>query len=100
MTSLTCFGFFFILFNLFYSSLQTYKNMSNKIEIFENLSVYFLDSHTMYIETWDLSRIPDGLWWRLNQQIYKLKDCMITYLMYDNICEKDFTRIEIHVRHV
>lgn len=24
--------------------------MSNKIEIFENLSVYFLDSYTMYIE--------------------------------------------------
>lgn len=50
MTSLTCFVFFFILFNLFYNSLQTYKNMSNKIEIFENLSIYFLDSHTMYIE--------------------------------------------------
>lgn len=47
---LDLFCFFFILFNLFYSSLQTYKNMSNKIEIFENLSIYFLDSHTMYIE--------------------------------------------------
>ena len=25
---------------------------------------------------------------------------MITYLMYDNICEKDFTCVAIHVRHV
>ena len=35
-----------------------------------------------------------------DEKIYKLKDCMITYLMYDNICEKDFTCVAIHVRHV
>ena len=75
--------FFFILFNLFYSSLQTYKNMSNKIEIFENLSVYFLDSHTMYIE--NMRPVKNSRWSVMRRYtnlriVWSHTWCMITYV--------------------
>ena len=77
------FFFFFILFNLFYSSLQTYKNMSNKIEIFENLSVYFLDSHTMYIE--NMRPVKNSRWSVISRYtnlriVWSHTWCMITYV--------------------
>lgn len=73
--------FFFILFNLFYSSLQTYKNMSNKIEIFENLSIYFLDSHTMYIE--NMRPVKNSRW-----SVMKIESADIqTKGLYDHILD-------------
>ena len=73
------FCFFFYPFQFFYSSLQTYKNMSNKIEIFENLSVYFLDSHTMYIV--NMRPVKNSRW-----SVMKIESADIQTLgLYDHI---------------